>query len=255
MIFGWWTRRRRRALVAKSFPQAWLDVLDRNVAIYHLLPAAQQSRLRDDLRILIAEKTWEGCAGLEMTDDAKIVIAALASVLLLEMDHDYYGSLKTILVYPSAYADPRSERGFDGIARPVVRLGEARYRGPMVLSWPDVLAGARRCGDGHNLVFHEFAHQLDQQDAVFDGTPPLRSRGDYDDWRRVMSTEFGQLVEHSRRGRATLLDHYGATDPAEFFAVATECFFEKSCQLRQRHRQLYDLMRQFYQQDPASWGT
>ena len=135
---------------------------------------------------------------------------------------------------------------------PSQRLGEAWYRGPVVLSWDAANPDGRHSSDGTNLVFHEFAHQLDMLDRSIDGTPPLGSREQYERWQEVMSAEFERLVDASERGEATLLDQYGATDPAEFFAVATECFFERPLPMRRRHPQMYEVMREYYRQDPAA---
>ena len=252
-MLGWMKKRRRRAIGAKPIPPPWLDILEKDVSHYGRLADSGRARLRNDMRVLIAEKRWEGCGGLDMNDRIRVVIAAQACVLLLGLEHDFYPHLRTILVYPTAYLSPATAPGFDGIQQPQVRLGEAMYRGPVVLSWADTLAGARREGDGHNLVFHEFAHQLDQQDTAFDGTPRLGSRQQYREWQRVMTREFEQLVERSSLGRATLLDQYGAQNPAEFFAVATECFFEQGTRMARIHPQLYEQIKRFYRQDPTTW--
>jgi Mlc titration factor MtfA (ptsG expression regulator) len=133
-----------------------------------------------------------------------------------------------------------------------LRLGEAWHHGPIILSWPEVLAGARHDGDGTNVVLHEFAHYLDSQDHDFNGTPPLDDREQYRTWHDVMTAEYDRLVRKAERGVPTLLDQYGATNEAEFFAVATECFFEQPVKMAERYARLYDVLRQYYRQDPAS---
>jgi Mlc titration factor MtfA (ptsG expression regulator) len=254
MIFSWLRQRRRRKLVAQPFPPAWLDYLCRNVGHYEYLSEAEQAKLRDDLRVFIAEKNWEGCGGLTMTDEIKVTIAAQACLLVLGLAHHYFEQVQSILVYPRAYRGPRDERGRDGLIhdRGSGRLGEAHYRGPVILSWDDVLAEGRDPTLGQNVVYHEFAHQLDMLDGVIDGTPPLETPEQYRRWREVMTEEYQKLIEASLSGRATLLDQYGTTNEGEFFAVATECFFDRPRQLAQRHPRLYEILRDYYHQDPAA---
>jgi Mlc titration factor MtfA (ptsG expression regulator) len=254
MIFSWLRQRRRRKLLARPFPAEWLGYLRKNVAHYRYLSEAEQARLRDDLRIFVAEKSWEGCGGLRMTDEIKVTIAAQACLLVLGMEHNYYDRVLSILVYPHGYRAPDHAGGAGGAILEGMsdRLGEAHYRGPVILSWAEVLADGRHPRTGKNLVFHEFAHQLDMLDGIIDGTPPLRDRDQARRWHEVMTAEYQRLIVASEQGRATLLDQYGTTDEAEFFAVATECFFDKPTQMAQRHPQLYDLLREYYRQDPAA---
>jgi Mlc titration factor MtfA (ptsG expression regulator) len=252
MLFAWLKRRRRRRLLAAPFPAVWLAHLRRNVAAYEILTEAEQARLRDDLRVFIAEKSWEGCGGLTVTDEIRVAIAAQACLLLLGVEHDYFERVRTILVYPTAYRSPDGEVGPDGVVREGIgRLGEAWHRGPVVLAWDEVRAGGQNHRDGRNVVLHEFAHQLDFLDGLIDGTPPLRDAEQYREWQRVMTAEFDRLRADVERGRATLLDAYGATNPGEFFAVATECFFEKPRQLQEQHPEVYEVLRGYYCQDPA----
>jgi Mlc titration factor MtfA (ptsG expression regulator) len=254
MIFSWLRQRRRGRILAKPFPSDWLQYLRKNVVHYQYLAEAEQARLRDDLRVFIAEKSWEGCGGLQMTDEIKVTIAAQACLLVLGMEHNYYDRVQSILVYPHGYRAPTHEGGPGGaiLETTADRLGEAHYRGPVILSWAEVLADGRRPGGGTNLVIHEFAHQLDMLDGVIDGTPPLRDREQARRWHNVMTAEYQRLIEASEQGRATLLDQYGTVDEGEFFAVATECFFDKPTRMSRRHPQLYDLLREYYRQDPAA---
>jgi Mlc titration factor MtfA (ptsG expression regulator) len=253
MIFRWLKAWRRRKWLAQPFPAGWLKFLEKNVSHYRFLSALEQARLRDDLRIFVAEKRWEGCGGLQITDEIQVTIAAQACLLVLGMEHNYFDRVLSILVYPHAYRDPRDSVGPDGLIHEGSggRLGEALYRGPVVLAWDYVRYEGQHPGEGQNVVFHEFAHQLDMLDGVINGTPPLGSRESQRRWQEVMTREFQQLIEASEHGRATLLDQYGTTNEAEFFAVATECFFEKPVAMHRRHPQLYDLLRSYYRQDPA----
>ncbi|GIW81242.1 MAG: hypothetical protein KatS3mg105_3049 [Gemmatales bacterium] len=253
MIWRWLKTRRRRWLLAEPFPSSWLVYLERNVAHYHFLSPTEQAKLRDDLRIFIAEKNWEGCGGLEMTDEIKVTIAAQACLLVLGLDHDYFSHVKSILVYPHGYRVPED----DGTGTLVVNeeeflLGEAHYRGPVIVSWSETLKDSRDPGRGHNLVFHEFAHQLDMLDGLINGTPPLENAQQRLRWRDVMAEEYQSLIDASGEGRATLLDQYGTTNEGEFFAVATECFFDRPVEMAERHPRLYQLLRDYFRQDPAA---
>jgi Mlc titration factor MtfA (ptsG expression regulator) len=251
VIFSWLTRRRRRKLLAEPFPAEWLGHLDRNVPLYSRLNDTEKAKLRDDLRVMVAEKQWEGCGGLTMTDEIKVTIAAHAALLLLGIDHDYFARVMSILVYPSGFRAPEGWQRADGVVDlDAGALGEAWYDGPVVLAWDSVITGASDPKDGRNVVLHEFAHQLDYLDGVADGTPPLRRSGDYAKWQEVMTREYTRL--RAEGGRAKVLDSYGATNEAEFFAVATEAFFEKSRQMYTRHPELYAVLVDYYGQDPAA---
>lgn len=254
MFFGWLKRRCRRKLLARPFPDAWRDVLERNMKTVSLLDADERARLEEMIRVFAAEKSWEGCGGFELTDEAKVTVAGQACLLLLGLpDHyDHYWWVHTILIYPAAYVARRERFGeYPEPGEHGIHSGEAWHRGPVVLSWDDVVQGGRRRDDGRNVVYHEFAHQLDMVDGLVDGTPPLNRDDLYDDWRQVMTREFESLIAASERGEATLLDTYGATAPAEFFAVATECFFERPRAMKRRHEKLYDLLSAYYRQDTA----
>lgn len=254
-MFDWLKRRRRSRLLATPFPHEWVEILRRNVRHYARLNEAEQSKLRDDLRILIAEKNWEGCRGLTIDDEMKVTIAAQASLLLLGFRDKYFDLVQSILVYPDAFVAPERTGLDSGLVLEgwSSNEGEAWYRGPVVLSWPDALAGGRGESNGDNLVVHEFTHQLDMESgAVIDGTPLLDKRVPHERWQRVLHAEFERLIRDCRRGRETLLDCYGATDIGEFFAVAVECFFEQPSRMRDRHSDLYHLLCEFFQQDPAA---
>ncbi len=257
MLFSFFTERRRENLVGEPFPEAWLPFLDANVPHYAYLSEAEQSRLRDDLRIFREEKNWEGCGGLTLTDEIQVTIAAQACLLTLGLEnHDYYPKVESVLVYPAAYKAPEREVGDSGVVderSSSVRLGEAWMSGQVVLSWADARAGGQNPGDGHNVVFHEFAHTLDMADGTVEGTPRLHSQAQYDEWYEVMTQEYERLIEESRQGGSPeVLSDYGANDAGEFFAVVTEAFFEKPRQLRRRHKRLYHVLRGYYRQDTAA---
>jgi Mlc titration factor MtfA (ptsG expression regulator) len=253
MLLSWLKNRRRRRLLATPFPAAWPGLLEQ-IAHYRLLAAGEQAQLRNLTRIFIAEKDFEGCKGLEITDEIRVTIAALASILLLGLRDFYFDNVLTILVYPEAYIAP-AQKVIGGVILEDAsdRLGEAHYRGPLILSWADVAWDASQTGQGSNLVFHEFAHQLDMLNGAADGVP-LLPRALQERWQRVMAGEYKRLCRAADRGRETLIDPYGTTDPAEFFAVVTECFFDTPGDMKEQHPELYDLLRAYYQQDPVRRG-
>jgi hypothetical protein len=254
-MFTFFKSRRRRRLLAEPLPAEWLAALDRNVPYTPYLTAEAVGRLKDNLRIFAAEKQWVGCGGLVVTDEMRATIAALACLLVLEMIPTYYYErIKSVLLYPGTYRWPR-RRNVHGIevVGDSALLGEAWPRSPIILSWQAVLDGVRDPHDGQNVVFHEFAHHLDDIDGGVDGTPPLESRQQYRIWDQVVSREFRTLVKAARTGSPSLLDYYGATDEGEFFAVATECFFERGERMRAEHPELYEILRGFYRQDTAGW--
>jgi hypothetical protein len=254
VILRWLTERRRTKLLETPFPDAWLDIIERNVKAYALLDPDEQQRLRDLTQVFIDEKHWEGCGGLELTDEMRVTIAASACLLILGRDHDLMNEVESILVYPSAVLLPEQERGFfdPGArvaedSRPVLGVAHARG-GPVVLAWDSVLQGAANTKDGHNLVIHEIAHKIDFLDGTADGTPPLDSSADRREWARVCSEAF---LAH-KEGEEDLLRDYAQTNEAEFFAVATEVFFEKPQPMRRELPELYEIMRKFYNLDLAA---
>jgi Mlc titration factor MtfA (ptsG expression regulator) len=254
MLLSWLRKRHRRRLLAQPFPAEWLPYLETTIPGYGQLRDADRARLQDDLRVFLDEKTWEGCAGLEIREEMKVVISALACLLVLGIEHDYFSRVQSILLYPEGYTAPQREAVGDNLVLEgkSERLGEAHYRGPVILSWAELLDDVRYSERGRNLVLHEFAHQLDMLNGAVDGTPPLPSEPVARRWQRVMSNEFAQLRRETDHGLPTLLDEYGTTNEAEFFAVATECFFCRPTALRRRHQRLYEVLRDFYRQDPAA---
>ena len=253
MPFTWWRRRRRRNILRAPFPAQWVEILQRNFLQYGWLSAEDRERLHQKTQVFVAEKYWEGCNGLSLTEEMKVTIAAQACLLVLAFEDEIFNRLLTVLIYPGDYlAKEMQHRGGVVIEGRSWRLGEAWHGGPVILSWPRVLEGGRVPDDGENVVFHEFAHVLDMRDGGVDGTPPLDSAGHYHTWAEVMSAEYERLVRHVERGHPTLLDPYGATSAAEFFAVATECFFEQPAELETRHAELYAVLKTYYRQDPAT---
>ncbi|MFO0949144.1 MAG: M90 family metallopeptidase [Planctomycetota bacterium] len=254
MFLHWMKDRRRQQLLHEPFPETWLAILEKNVSHYRLLNEEEKKRLRDDLRIFVAEKNWEGCGGLEMTDEIRVTIGALACLLNLAILHDHYKQVLSVLVYPTGYVAPQQTFIREGVVAEGAsgRLGEAWYRGPVVLSWQDAKLGGKHQQGGHNVVIHEFAHEHDMLNRGIDGVPPMRDKQQYERWESVMQPEYENLVRHVEMGFPTFIDPYGATNRAEFFAVTTECFFEEPLELERRHPALYRELSGYYNQDPAS---
>jgi len=258
MGFGFLTDRRRERLRAKPFPQEWRFAIERNFPVFRRLSAADQAELLGHIQVFLAEKHFEGCDGLMLTDEMRVTIAAQACLLLLHRETDYYPDLTTILVYPTGYTEDNVRHIGGGIWEegPEDRLGHtARGLRALVLAWDAASHGARDPNDGQNVVLHEFAHQLDFENRDADGTPALETHAQYVAWARVMSAEFHALRIAEAQGAPTILDRYGAKNPIEFFAVATEAFFERPRALRERHPALYSELQKFYKQNPIEFSS
>ncbi len=235
--------------------QGLRNIIRRNVRYYGQLNQELRLELEGLVQVFLHEKAFEGCGGLELTDEIRVTIAANACILLLNRETDIYPKLRSILVYPTSYLAPSSRRWPDGTVTEGKqhRLGESWSHGNVVLSWEDVLTDALARRIGRNVVLHEFAHQLDSESGADEGAPSLPDASMYADWARVFSKEFQALVDAAEVGEPTLLDYYGATSPAEFFAVASECFFEQPVSMATVYPDLYRQLQLFYQQDPASF--
>ncbi len=245
--------RRRAALRAQPFPEPFAAIVNKNVAYAAVLDDGERRELHALTQILLAEKTFEGCGGLTLDDEIRVTIAAQACILLLHRDTDVYPGVETILVYPHAYlAEGRQHVGPVVLDSVDARLGESWTRGVVVLAWDHVRTAAHHLAAGQNVVLHEFAHQLDAEDGEMTGAPELGPSARYVAWARVLGDEYAELAGKLHDGRATDIDAYGATNPAEFFAVITEMFFEKPRSLRRRHPALYAELLAFFRQDPAA---
>ena len=258
-IIAWFVWRHRRAsrrsmLFSTPLRGDWRHILEQKVPLYRVLPAALRDQLHGRINIFLDEKHFTGCGGLEITDGIRLTIAAQACLLLLNRGTNNYPGFKTILVYPDTYVAPEVRRdGMVEILDESERAGESWHRGPVVLSWKDVIRDTSKLRDGRNVVLHEFAHKLDEENDLSDGFPNLRDRSQQQTWASVLSREYDALQEQVDRGEFTVLDEYGALSPAEFFAVVTETFFERPVRLKESHPELYEEFRKFYKLDPFEW--
>jgi Mlc titration factor MtfA (ptsG expression regulator) len=247
--------RRRRRVRARPFPQEWRRILRERLPLYRRLPADLQRQLRDHIQVFVAEKEFIGCRGREITDEVRVTIAAQACLLVLNRNTGYFPRLRQILVYPGAFLVERLRAEPSGVLQEhrQVLSGESWTQGQVVLSWEDVVEGAAIADDGRNVVIHEFAHQLDQQKGFANGAP-VRTLGQRSPaWPEILGREFARLQDDALWQRPSLLSHYGATNPAEFFAVASEAFFEQPQRMAVEHPALYGELARLYRVDPAGW--
>ncbi|MFA3789918.1 zinc-dependent peptidase [Aliiglaciecola sp. SL4] len=251
----YWRDYKRKKVSAVPFAKYWRKILLQRMPYFRKMPADLQLQLKQHIQIFLSEKNFVGCNGVVINDEIKVTIAAQACLLLLNRKTDYYPKLRTILVYPRAFAKQQQSRSSDGVhfSQKVAMSGESWGYGKIVLSWQDTIDGAYVPDDGHNVVIHEFAHQLDQEDGLVDGAPILGKDQSYACWADVFSDQFEQLKHHAHSGTHSIFDYYGATNPAEFFAVSSEVFFEKSKQLKHEHPKLYQQLSLFYRVDPSLW--
>ncbi|MGQ9427474.1 M90 family metallopeptidase [Gilvimarinus sp. F26214L] len=248
-----WPRYRRQRILREQFPPQWEAVLQERLSIYSHLPAHLQDRLKDLIKVFLRNKEFVGCAGLQVTDDMRILIAAQACLLILNRPSFEYPELRAIYIYPSAFRAVHELRDELGLVSTETRdlLGESWNTGKVILAWDNVEHGVSNFSDGYNVVLHEFAHQLDHESGSANGAPLLLTRAAYKSWAYVMGREFERMQEEQGSG---IIDEYGATDPAEFFAVATETFFEEPFKLHKHHRELFDQLNDYYQLDPRDWA-
>ena len=255
LIYPFLVNLRRDHIKAQLFPRHWLSIVESNLAIYNTLSDFQQKQLQGYMQIFLKEKQFIGCLGLQITEEMKVTIAAIACLLLFGDRKTYFPNLRSILIYPNAYIVNETIMSDRYIVeeRRVARLGESWTKDQLILSWDQIKQDLLNWHDWHNVVLHEFAHQLDQEDGIAEGVPILPRALDYAVWAKIMTAEYLQLCDRVENSKKTVIDSYGATNPAEFFAVATETFFEKPIQLNQKHQDLYELLQRYYRLDPLQW--
>ena len=251
-LFAEW---RRARVKRQPFPPEWRHILRRRVPYFRSMPADLQLQLKKHVQVFLAEKAFIGCAGLVVTDEMRVTIAAQACLLILNRRSDYFGNLRQILVYPSAFVVAKVHADGAGVLHDQrhALAGESWSLGQVILSWEDTVDGAALADDGRNVVIHEFAHQLDQANGRANGAPYLASSSRRARWAKVLAAEFAALQQRANAGQPSLLSDYGASDPAEFFAVASEVFFEQPHRLEAEHTALYRELSAFYRVNPLSW--
>jgi Mlc titration factor MtfA (ptsG expression regulator) len=235
-----WRLQRQHSLAQRApFPEHWTTLLERRLPLLARLSTAQRALHRRHVQDFFAEVRFIGCNGLEVTEDMRVLIAGMACLLVLRPGAVPFRGLSTVLLYPAAFWVRHQEPDALGLVSTEAQLqiGESWGGERVVLSWADVEAALD--GDATNVVAHEFAHQLDDENPGSPGAPKL---ADYGEWSRVMQAEFERLRHHP----SPVLDDYGLEGPPEFFAVATEAFFQNGRALRRHHRALYRLLRDYY---------
>ncbi len=248
----WWRERRRFRLRARPFPPGWARIVRQRVPITQRLPAELRRRLEGQIQVFVADKPFIGCQGQAIDDEVRVTIAALACLLLLgNTQAECYPRLRQVLVYPEAFVVHRTQMLQGGVVdmQPQALAGESWSQGQVILAWSQVLEGAADSSDGRNVVLHEFAHQIDQDSGAADGNPWQRDAASRRRWAKVMDAALARL----RETPSMLLDAYGASDPAEYFAVATEVFFERPQALADEAPEVYAELARLYRLQPTAW--
>jgi MtfA peptidase len=250
-----WVRIRQNRLKRRPLNPQQQAILEHSLPMYESLSVDERRRLQGHVLVFLSQKQFIGCRGLQVTEQMKVTVAAIAALLLLNERGKYFPRLRSILMYPDAYIAHERVAMAGGVVeeRQVARLGESWTTDQVVLSWQQIQYDLIHWQDGQNVILHEFAHQLDQEDGKAEGVPVLQRDADYKTWAEIMTVEYQQLCDRTTKGQKTVLNPYGATNPAEFFAVATETFFEKPQQLMTHHGALYDQLQRYYQLNPLQW--
>ncbi len=249
-----WPKIAKNRIRSKEFNQQWNTILENRLPVYKKFPDEIKQHLQNLMKVFLHEKTFVGCADLEVTEEMEVVVAAQACLLLLNRTTTEYQDLTTIYLYPTSFKATRQVRDELGLVSTESShlLGESWSTGKVILAWDDVDKGIRNFTDGHNVVLHEFAHQLDHESGSTNGAPILKTSAAYKSWAYVFGKEFEKLQKNKSSGK-NIIDEYGATNPAEFFAVATETFFEEPMKLYENHQALFEELQSYYHLDPRQW--
>ena len=250
-MLTWFKNRRRNRILRAPWPSSWNSILTNNVGHFKGLSSIEKNKLKAITKIIVSEKNWEAHGGLVMSDEIKVTIAGTAALILLGVDDFYFDRVNTVIVFPH----PIRRETQDGliVGRESHHAGESWQGGQVVLSWQDVICDSRNPSDGRNLVIHEFAHCLDRLDGEMGGSLTFDDSATTERWKQVCASAFEALSVAAERGQTTLLDYYGTTNLAEFFAVSSETFFEKPRQLKHEHSELFELLVEYYKVDPIKW--
>ncbi len=241
--------RRRFSHDVPAFDPHWRRLLLGEFEHWRMLEPEERGRMEMLVAAFVQRTRWEAANGFELTEDLQVLIAAQASMLLLGLEIDEYPQLTSVIVHPSTVRLHGEYAAGGGLRASGTQTlaGQAHYRGPVVLSWTAARRGARFPAGGQNVVYHEFAHQLDMLDGVTDGTPPLGDEAARVRWVEVCTAAYDSV----RAQGSPVLRPYAGTNPAEFFAVATEVFFNRPLDVREHEPDLYAQLQGFYHQDPA----
>lgn len=253
-LFGlrhWKKRSTRQRLLVTPLTDHHRSILMEKVPLFQRIPFELRNSIEGKINLFLDQIEFIGCNELEVSDEMELIIAAQAC-LLVANKNTWYDTLRTILIYPDAFKSRTTENdGYVVTQRETTRIGESWARGPVILSWFHSAQGAFIDDDGHNVVLHEFAHQLDGLSGYTDGAPILGSQ--FSEWQNVLNEAYDRLISNVDTGRETFLDAYGATAPSEFFAVLVEVFFEKPIELKREEPAVYDQLSEFFDLDPSSW--
>jgi Mlc titration factor MtfA (ptsG expression regulator) len=246
---------RRDAAIARPFPMQWDQALSRYWPLFSRIPYELQQKLRQHIKVFMAEKQIVAVQGLQLSEQERLIIAAQACLLIINKSFDHYDALKTILVYPSTFTTNRAMQREDGTVANDHRIlsGESWDSGKIIISWDDTVFGLSNDHDGHNVVIHEFAHLLDHENGLANGAPFLDHKADYQNWSSVFNDAYTRMRRHLETGHPSVFDPYGASNPAEFFAVVSEMFFENGYRIAHHEPALYAQLKHYYGVDTAHW--
>jgi len=233
----------------------WEQSLANYWPIFSRIPYELKIKLRKHILNFMAEKQMIGCQGLKLSEQEQVIIAAQACLLIVNKSFERYDQLKSILIYPSSFITHRDISLGNGTIASDKRIlsGEAWETGKVIISWNDTVDGIANDKDGNNVVLHEFAHLLDHESGTANGAPVLNNRQDYVTWSQTLNNAFNRLQNNIESGQPTLFNPYGASNPAEFFAVVTELFFENGLLLKTHEQELYEQLKSYYEVDTATW--
>ncbi|WP_170391540.1 zinc-dependent peptidase [Ruegeria arenilitoris] len=251
--YFWSKSKAKAALLQTPLSDEERRTIHAMVPILERLPAKLRATLEGKINLFLNQVDFVGCDGLEVTDEMRLSIAAQACLLVVNSDQ-WYDNLTTVLIYPNAFKSRQQRHsGYVVTEQEIIRTGESWDRGPVILSWAHSRQGAANDHDGHNVVLHEFAHQLDDLSGGTNGVPVLAKGQSYAEWERVFLTTYDAHLHAVETGRRTVIDPYGATGHEEFFAVTVELFFERPEALRDTAPEFYGQLSKYFRLDPIEW--
>ena len=247
----WW---QQRFLRKHRIPLPLWDAALSQAAVLKRLDPAERHRLRELTSRFLHVKSIVGAQDLPVSDEMRVLIAAQACLLILNLDLDYFDGWREIIVYPDSFIVAHEQRDEAGVVHRTRSAlgGEAWGQGPVILSWGDAQAVSHHRGHGANIILHEFAHKLDMLNGAANGMPPLHADMSRPAWTEALTAAYDDLYQQLQHHHPTAIDPYAAENPAEFFAVVTETFFEAPRRLWDTYPDVYEMFKQFYRQDPLA---